>query len=54
MSQKRYYEMHDSNPQYVEGPGFRFKTAGPVSAKVIADSYSRKGVEVTVRPVTTN
>lgn len=50
MSEKRYRELYDSDPQYVEGPGFRIKTAGEVSAEVVAKTYRRDGVEVTIRP----
>lgn len=50
MSEKRYRELYDTQPQYVEGPGFRIKTCGAVSAEVVAETYRREGVEVTIRP----
>lgn len=52
MSEKRYCELYDSEPHCVEGPGFRITTCGVVSAEVIADTYRRQGIEVSVRPVT--
>ncbi|MGZ3140424.1 hypothetical protein ACVDFE_00105 [Lentzea chajnantorensis] len=52
MSEKRYRELHDSDPQYVEGPGFRIKTAGLISAEVVAASFRRQGIEPTIRPAT--
>lgn len=50
MSEKRYRALYDSEPQHVEGPGFRIKTCGAVSAEAVAASYRREGIEVTVRP----
>jgi hypothetical protein len=50
MSEKKYRERYDSDPQYVEGPGFRIKTAGQVSAEVVAKTYRKQGVETTIRP----
>jgi hypothetical protein len=50
MSEKRYRDLYDSDPQYVEGPGFRIKTAGQVSAEVVAKTYRKEGVEATIRP----
>jgi hypothetical protein len=52
MSEKRYRELYDSDPQYVEGPGFRIKVAGLVSADVVANTYRTEGVEPTIRPAT--
>jgi hypothetical protein len=51
MSQKRYRQLYDSDPQYVEVPGARLKVAGLVSAEAVANSYRRQGVEPTIRPV---
>lgn len=51
MSEKKYRELYDSDPQYVEGPGFRIKTAGPVSAEVVAKTYRKQGIEPVIRPV---
>lgn len=50
MSEKRYRELYDSDPQVVQVPGARFRCAGPVSAEVVARTFRRKGVEVTIRP----
>lgn len=51
MSERRYRELHDSRPQYVEAPGVRIQTCGAVSAEVVAATYRRQGLEVTIRPV---
>lgn len=51
MSEKRYRELYDSDPQYVEGPGFRYKVAGLVSAEAVANSYRKQGITPTIRPV---
>lgn len=51
MSEKKYRELYDSDPQYVEGPGFRIKTAGEISAEVVAKSYRKQGIEPVIRPV---
>lgn len=51
MSQKKYRELHDSEPHYVEAPGVRMKVAGLVSAQAIVNTYRRQGIEPTVRPV---
>jgi hypothetical protein len=51
MSEKRYRELYDADPQYVEGPGFRIKTAGAISAEVVAKSYRKQGINPTIRPV---
>lgn len=51
MSEKRYRELYDTEPQYVEAPGVRIKTCGAVSAEVVAATYRRQGIEVTIRPV---
>lgn len=53
MSEKQYRNLHDTTPQVVEVPGARFRVAGPISAEVVANSYRRKGIAVTVRPATT-
>ncbi|MFD1049011.1 hypothetical protein ACFQ1S_27485 [Kibdelosporangium lantanae] len=50
MSEKRYRELYDSDPQYVEAPGIRIKVCGPVSAEVVAKSYREKGITSTIRP----
>lgn len=52
MSEKRYRELYDSDPQYVEAPGIRIKVCGLVSAKPVAESYRRLGLDVTIRPAT--
>lgn len=51
MSEKRYRELYDSEPQYVTGPGIRIKTCGAVSAEVVAATYRDQGIEVTIQPV---
>jgi hypothetical protein len=51
MSEKRYRELYDSEPHYVEAPGVRYKVAGLVSAQAVVNSLRRSGVEPTVRPV---
>ncbi|GAB3869004.1 hypothetical protein GCM10029964_128470 [Kibdelosporangium lantanae] len=51
MSEKRYRELYDSDPQYVEVPGVRIKVCGLVSAEAVANSYREKGVTPTIRPV---
>jgi hypothetical protein len=51
MSEKRYRELYDSDPQYVEAPGVRIKTCGAVSAEVVATTYRQQGLDVTIRPV---
>ncbi|MFD1052230.1 hypothetical protein ACFQ1S_44965 [Kibdelosporangium lantanae] len=48
MSEKRYRELYDSDPQYVEVPGVRISL---VSAEAVANSYREKGVTPTIRPV---
>jgi hypothetical protein len=50
MSEKRYRELYDSDPQVVETDGVRITVCGPVSAEVVAKSYRAKGHDVTVRP----
>lgn len=52
MSEKRYRELYDSTPQYVEVPeaAVRFKVAGEVSAEVVANTYRKQGMDVTIRP----
>jgi hypothetical protein len=49
MSEKRYRELYDSTPQYVETEGVRIKTCGAVSAEVVANTYRAKGLDVTIR-----
>lgn len=48
MSQKRYRELYDSRPCVVTAGRTRITTAGAVSAEVIARSYRRDGVDVTI------
>lgn len=50
MSERRYRELYDCEPQYVEAPGVRIKTCGAVSAEVVAATYRKQGLEVTIRP----
>lgn len=50
MSEKRYRQLYDSNPCYVEAPGVRITTCGAVSAEVVAATYRNQGLEVTIRP----
>jgi hypothetical protein len=52
MSETRYRDLYDSDPQYVEGPGFRIQVAGLVSADVVVKTYRKEGVEPTIRPAT--
>jgi hypothetical protein len=50
MSEKRYRELYDSVPQVVEAPGIRITACGAVSAEIIAATYRRQGLDVTIRP----
>lgn len=50
MSEKRYRELYDSDPCVVEAKGVRITTCGAVSAEVVADTYRKQGLTVTVRP----
>lgn len=50
MSEKKYRELYDSTPQALElSDGGRLWACGEISAEVLAKTYRRKGIKVTIR-----